>query len=156
MLRKENELRLAPSTLARFEQLSQTKGGDAWLQEAQRLGERVVREFGFLDTSTASSCPNVLGSTAQGLTLLRSAVAMCPGDADILTAANYLRFNRCEEGHLCVGDAAPDCVLYHLDQTATTLHTFLFPHPLGAPLVAWPGIRPRRPSISVIIAASLT
>jgi len=153
MLRRENQLRLASDTIARFESLS-LHGLGGWLQEAQRLGEQVVAEFGF----GQQACRPNRGTLEEGLSLLRSAVASYPGDSEVLAAANYLRFNRCVEGVLRVGDPAPDCELHLPDGSPTTLHSLLRLAPPGAHAsLPWaPVARAEQALCSVVVGASIT
>lgn len=127
MLRRENEIRLSPHTIQEFERLSVQRGGDGWLIEAQRLQIQVVAEFGFYGGGNTGRKIGPSGTMQQGLDLIRCAVSLFPNEPSIIAAANYLRFNRLTKGALKMGDLAPDCTLYAMNEaiTPTTLHTVL-------------------------------
>ena len=118
MLRREYELRLSPETLHQYK----TQGDGSYVPITIALQAQVAREFG-LDEEL-------------GTMLVRCADSFARSDAEhaeIVSLSLYRRHNRCVDGSLVEGDAAP--VLRHpvhlLDANLTPVH--LFRHLLSSP-----------------------
>jgi hypothetical protein len=86
--------------------------GDGWLDVVELLQRRVAADFGL---------PEVVGLDA-----MRRAEALLPGDAEVVKLSLYRKYNRCIDGPMQAGDAAPDADLLALGGAApTTLHALL-------------------------------
>jgi len=77
----------------------------------ERLQRRVAREFGL--------------SEDVGLQVMRNAEALLPGDPEVREISLYRKYNRCRDGPLQVGDAAPNVHLHRLDGTELKLHELM-------------------------------
>ena len=100
MLRADHSLRLSESTQARY-----AACGDSSIAKERvtcSVQRRVVREAGFR------------GNEAEGIDLLRSAVALYPNDNEILNAAFYLKFNIHVPCPLKVGKLVPEVPITEL------------------------------------------
>jgi hypothetical protein len=104
MLRRENELRLHPRVQAAYALIGEDEAEMSSFTTA--LQAHVAAEF------------NV--DPVVGIELIRSASTLFPETANL---AHYVRYNRCFEGSLSVGDEAPDVNLSTLTGEATTLWT---------------------------------
>lgn len=119
ILRRENELRLAPETQRLFAAAAKTVGGSGWLDVVEDLQRHVAKEFGL--------------SEQVGLDAMRRAEALLPGDPEVKEISLYRKFNRCVDGDLAVGDVAPDAHLLSVGTgpgvgrgcKATTVHSLL-------------------------------
>ncbi len=112
ILRRENELRLHPQTQRRFAAASRVIGGDGWLTVVDDLQRQVAIEFGLTEQ--------------VGLAAMRDAEALLPGDNEVIEISLYRKFNRCVDGKLSPGDAAPDAKLVAVgDERVTTVHSLL-------------------------------
>mmetsp|Transcript_1287 Transcript_1287/g.2538 ORF Transcript_1287/g.2538 Transcript_1287/m.2538 type:complete len:127 (+) Transcript_1287:990-1370(+) len=110
MLRRENELRLAPSTQQLFKAAAVKPAG--WLDVVEQLQRHVAAEFGV--------------SERVGLDAMRRAEALLPGDEEVREISLYRKFNRCVDGCVQEGDATPDAVLHRVsDGGASSLHELL-------------------------------
>ena len=93
---------------------------------------RVCEEFGFVD-----------GQKAEGLDLLRSAVALYPDDREVMGSAHWLRYNICRSCPVAVGEIVPDVPLFTLGEdggtASTTLHEQLLARSGGRPTVILAG-----------------
>eukprot|EP00808_Paulinella_micropora_P011991 g58891.t1 len=65
-----------------------------WLQEADKLQQRVVVEFGFGGSAEAIQ---------RGLEFLRGAQTLCPNDGEVLSIPLYIRHNRARRHGLVLG-----------------------------------------------------
>eukprot|EP00698_Gefionella_okellyi_P002070 TRINITY_DN1194_c0_g1_i1.p1 TRINITY_DN1194_c0_g1~~TRINITY_DN1194_c0_g1_i1.p1 ORF type:complete len:246 (+),score=38.08 TRINITY_DN1194_c0_g1_i1:106-843(+) len=107
MLRRENDLRLSAEYQQRFTSVTKTlDAGSMWIHVVEELQERVVREFGYGPSREL---------VQYGVDLLRAAQAMYPDDQEIREIALYIKYNRCRDGDLNVGDVAPNVALYPMD-----------------------------------------
>ena len=99
MLAREDELRLSPETRAAFAQYRREGRGEegmsAVVDDVQRT---VAREFGLSDD--------------VGFEALRCAHALLPGDPEVTALSLYRRHNRCVDGVLAAGHAAPDVAIW--------------------------------------------
>mmetsp|Transcript_7346 Transcript_7346/g.12976 ORF Transcript_7346/g.12976 Transcript_7346/m.12976 type:complete len:127 (-) Transcript_7346:701-1081(-) len=112
MLRRENELRLAPETQAEFRAAGMKSGPSAWLGVVEVLQRRVAAEFGLAES--------------VGLDALRLAEVLCPGDPEIKEISLYRKYNRCRDGAVSVGDAPGDAPLIRVaDASSARLHDLL-------------------------------
>ena len=118
ILRRENELRLAPQTQARFKAISHRP--DGWLDVVESLQRQVAAEFGL--------------SEKVGLDAMRCAETLLPGDTEVRDISLYRKYNRCVDGPLRMGDAPPDANLVQVSGVhgpddmcgkRTTLHSIL-------------------------------
>jgi hypothetical protein len=114
MLIRENELRLSQKYLEQLEREAvygyenfQTNTYHApWTSVAiDTIQKQVVNEFGYINEQ----------NSLYALNVLRSALQLFPNDSTILQSANYLKFNRCSEGDLNVGDNYIDVGLLKLN-----------------------------------------
>ena len=111
MLRREDELRLSDETLRKY----QTHGQDAYVAITTALQEQVAREFGL--------------EAPLGVMLLRTADSFARDSAElaeIVSLSLYRRHNRCVDGDLSVGNAAPMLTkrLHLLDAACTEVDLF--------------------------------
>lgn len=104
MLRRENGLRLHPRV--------QSALGD--------IGENEEELSRFMAELQAHVASEFHVDPVVGMELIRSASSLFPDTAQL---AHYVRFNRCFEGSLCVGNKAPDVNLSMLTGEKTTLFT---------------------------------
>lgn len=95
MLGRDDELRLSAPVQARYAAVGDSSEAKARITHAVQL--QVVREAGFAGR----------GAEREGLELLRSALALFPGDAEIVAAAFYLRNNTHVRCPLPIGSCAP-------------------------------------------------
>lgn len=109
ILRRENNLRLHPRVQAVFGSLGEDE--TAMSQFITALQRHVAREFHV--------------DPIVGTELIRSAATLFPETAKL---AHYVRHNRCFEGNLKIGDAAPDVSLLTIGGTRTSLWTELDRH----------------------------
>lgn len=96
-MRRENELRLAPETQAAFRAAAAARGPHGWPDVVERLQLTVCREFGLSDS--------------VGLSAMRSADTLLPGDDEVRQISLYRKYNRCKNGDLQEGDPPPDAPL---------------------------------------------
>lgn len=106
MLQRENELRLHPHVQSEF----------------GRIGENEKEMSSFVDALQAHVASEFNVDPNVGINLIRSASTLFPETAKL---AHYVRFNRCFEGSLSVGDTAPDVDLSTLAGEPSTLWTEL-------------------------------
>lgn len=97
ILRRENELRLAPETQAEFRAAAAAKGPYGWPDVVEGLQRTVCREFGL--------------SESVGFAAMRNADALLPGDDEVKQISLYRKYNRCKNGDLQEGDPPPDAPL---------------------------------------------
>lgn len=109
MLLREDEIRLHPRVQTEFE----------------RIGENESELSNFVDALQARVASEFNVDADVGTELIRSASTLFPETAELV---HYVRYNRCFEGSLCVGDAAPDVELSTLAGKPTTLWTELDLH----------------------------
>jgi hypothetical protein len=96
MLAREESLRLCSETQLAYT----TSFAKCPLMLVHLIQLVVVREFGFPDSY---------------INILRTAVTMYPREEiSFESLPHYVRFNRCWEGRLKVGDEAPNVPLFHL------------------------------------------
>jgi len=108
MLRREDELRLSSEVQAKYAQQP-----DCWdwkWQVTDEVQRQVCEEFGFAN------------NVGEGLDLLRSALSLYPGDAEIKDAAHYLRNNIHTDCPLQVGEIVPDLPLHKGAGGETSVH----------------------------------
>jgi len=102
MLKLENEYRLSAKWLALMEDECQNK--EYPMKTIDLLQREVVKESGFNETDQAID---------NAIEYLRSAVALYPNDDEILSAANYLKFNKMKPLKYGMwGNKFIDCQLY--------------------------------------------
>ena len=107
-LEVENRMRLSPEGQAAFA-AAEEKDDEDWMEVASRMQFAALREVG-------------LAPTAKNVALLRAKALEHP------EIALYVRYNRCRQGELHVGDSAPrGIVLYDLEGGTTA-----FPVPAPA------------------------
>ncbi len=108
MLRREDELRLCAATQAQFKAYRLAGRGEEGMGAVVAAVQRqVCAEFGVAE--------------AVGVAVLQCAEALLPGDAEVIQLSLYRRHNRCVDGALRVGDAAPDVGLVAVSPSAVTL-----------------------------------
>lgn len=103
MLYRDDELRLSEEVQEKY-----AMEPDSWAwkwQVTEEVQQRVCREFGFEESGAG---------LAEGLDLLRSAIALFPEDEGIRQAAHYLRHNIHMECPISVGKVVPDIPLFSL------------------------------------------
>jgi len=99
---RESELRLTPEVQEAYART----GGAA--DVTINVQKQVAEEFGF---------PN----PEVGIDVLRTAESRFPDDAEIKELSHYRKFNRCKQGDLELGQAAPDVQVYDLDGKAMSI-----------------------------------
>lgn len=99
MLKRDDELRLSTDVQARY--ALQPESWEWKWQVTDEVQRRVCEEFGFVNNSVA-----------EGLDLLRSSLALFPGDEEVKNAAHYLRHNIHGMCPLPLGSVAPDLSVY--------------------------------------------
>jgi hypothetical protein len=104
MIRREAELRLSEEAQQVMDELRHDEDEVTRFTEALQL--EVVREFGYND-----------------LNILQSAQSRFPDDPDIRNTF-YVKFNRCSDSGLAVGQALPDVPLSWLDGKEMKLAEF--------------------------------
>ena len=98
LLRREEALRLSPETQACFAAYRLAGRGEEGMGVVvEQVQERVAWEF---------RVPAAVAKEA-----MRCAEALLPGDQEVPKLSLYRRFNRCEDGPLRHGSAAPDALL---------------------------------------------
>jgi len=112
MLRRQEERRFAPETLARMHAC--TLAGGEWLDVVRDLQREVAMESGFW---------SALGITAA-VHRMRTAHTTTPELAHISV---YARANLAEDGIMRAGDLWPDTPLWTLDSAAATLRAWCGP-----------------------------
>lgn len=123
MLHRERELRLSDEYVSKFtathEGPHDTKlkvDTKEWIDiVGEELQPRVVSEF--YSRLTGSSPVAVLPRAILDRVLfaLRSAHHLYPDDPEFKSIPIHVKFNRARQGHLQVGDVAPQVALHHLD-----------------------------------------
>jgi hypothetical protein len=102
ILRRENELRLAPETQQRFKAASHKP--DGWITVVEELQREVAEEF---------RLPQQVA-----FKVMREAESLLPYDVDSIREISlYRKYNRCVDGNLKVGDIPPDVRLYTCSET---------------------------------------
>jgi len=98
MLRRDDEIRLSGEAQRRYARA----GDDPYAKEAvtRAIQRQVVREAGFCRKEEK-----------VGLDLLHSALALFPGDTEVLNSAFYLRNNVHFRCPVALGSTVPDVVL---------------------------------------------
>jgi hypothetical protein len=110
VLRREETLRMCPAQQDLFSQVQDRMDMD-WIDLADALQKRVVREFG--DG----------GDADYALHMLRTAASRFPDDAEMAAISVYRRENTVRRGSLRVGDVLPDAALVNLSTgEACSLH----------------------------------
>ncbi len=105
MLRLEDELRLSAGTQAAFKAYRMAGLSEVGMSAVvAAVQHRVCLEFGVSD--------------AVGIEALQCAEALIPGDPEVIQLSLYRRHNRCTDGALTVGDAAPNVHLYPVSLAA--------------------------------------
>ena len=97
VLRRENEARLSPETQARFAAVGEV--GDGWLEVVEALQREVAVACGLTER--------------VGVAAMRNAERLLDPihHAEIREISLYRKYNRCKDGDLNVGDAAPDVLV---------------------------------------------
>ena len=97
VLRRENEARLSPETQARFAAVGEV--GDGWLEVVEALQREVAVACGLTER--------------VGVAAMRNAERLLDPihHAEIREISLYRKYNRCKDGDLDVGDAAPDVLV---------------------------------------------
>jgi len=117
VLRRENELRLSPETLAEF---SRCGKGDGRVGVIEALQRRVATEFCLQEH--------------VGLAAMRCADQLLPDDPEVTEISLYRKYNRCRDGDLHIGDRLPDAALHLTNGEPTTVLALLKEH---TPLVVF-------------------
>eukprot|EP00051_Salpingoeca_urceolata_P003557 m.58669 g.58669 ORF g.58669 m.58669 type:complete len:133 (-) comp12892_c0_seq1:506-904(-) len=128
MLRRDDQLRLSEAVQGRYRQ--RPDDGDWKLRVTTSVQHQVAREHGFSDT-------------AQGVELLRSAVALFGHDQEVMSSAHYLRHNIVRSCPLVAGQMTPDVplgrVLWDSDEAPavpTSLHALVATSPMPTVILA--------------------
>jgi hypothetical protein len=120
LLEKENKLRTSAEWIERFTNAySESGGARDWIDEAELLQEGLITEFMGDDIS--------VDDLNFGLNVLRTATQRFPDLKDIPL---YIKYNRAKQGHLKVGDVAPDIALFDLNLKSVKLLDYTDTKPL--------------------------
>jgi hypothetical protein len=97
VLRRENEARLSPETQARFAAVGEV--GDGWLEVVEALQREVAVACGLTER--------------VGVAAMRNAERLLDPihHAEIREISLYRKYNRCKDGDLHAGDAAPNVLV---------------------------------------------
>lgn len=105
LLQREDEVRLAAATQHIY----------------RSIGDSETQLPRFTEELQIQVCQELHVDPKIGVQLIRSAVALYPEDEEIKGIPHYVRFNRCKEGVLCIGDTIPDCSVVQLDGSRCNL-----------------------------------
>mmetsp|Transcript_23612 Transcript_23612/g.56220 ORF Transcript_23612/g.56220 Transcript_23612/m.56220 type:complete len:123 (+) Transcript_23612:391-759(+) len=111
MLRREQDLRVAPATLDKL------RRGANYATLMEKIQRQVAREFGVPPDQEMVA-----------VRFIRSAETLFPGDQLVRDSVLWMKYNRCRQGSLGSGMAAPDVPLLNLDGSKTRLSSLWSPN----------------------------
>mmetsp|Transcript_35400 Transcript_35400/g.69436 ORF Transcript_35400/g.69436 Transcript_35400/m.69436 type:complete len:128 (+) Transcript_35400:256-639(+) len=112
MLSREDELRLSDEVQHRYAQCGEDAGAKETVTVA--VQQQVLLEFGCTKEEEE-----------DGLELLRTALALFPGDSEVKNSAHWLKYNIHVSCPLTVGSTVPDVSLFTTSAQTVSLHSIL-------------------------------
>jgi len=109
MLKRDDTLRKSAATQRAYSKCEDA--GDAKVRVTEAVQRQVCREFGFG------------GNIAEGLEVMRCAMAMFPDDEEVRGSCHYLRFNIHVPCPIEVDEMIPDVTVHRCNGDSQGLHS---------------------------------